>query len=501
MDLSILNIKRKFFGLWEKPDDLGEGVAKGGALLIFERILIRGLLFIKTIILARILFPDDFGLFGMATLTLSVADLLFQPGMASAIVQERENIKKYLDNAWTTNVIRGLILGLLLFFLGAPLAGKFFHNEMVVPLARALSLSFFMGGFLNIGTSLLQKEMRFNRIFFYDVIYVVINVCALIAAALVLRNAWALILGMLVAQLADVILSYVFHPYRPKLSFDFKRARYLFGFGKWIWFSGIIGFLVGQGDNLTVGKMLNSNDLGLYSVAFALATLPAVEIAKALGSVLFPFYSKIQNDHLRLREAFIRIARVIFFIAIPASFGLLALAPEAVSFIYSPKWLAMVPALYVLIIYGFFKCVEFLLGPLFLGAGRPKVVTVVSIVQAVVMFSLIVPLIKNFGLIGSAYAVLAGIFAAQSFSFFMLKKTIDFGVFKFLKIIFLPLVCSGLMCGAVVLVKKFFPVVNIYFFVVYIFFGIVVYFSLAFLLDKIFGRHYWHALIWIKENI
>jgi len=500
MDLSLTNVKRKFFGLWEDPSDISEGVAKGGLLLFFERFIIRGLFFIKTIIVARILFPDDFGLFGMATLALSIVDLIFQPGMASAIVHEKENIKKYLDSAWTINILRGLVLGLLLFFVGAPLTGKFFHNEMAVPLARALSLSFFMGGFLNIGATLLQKEMRFNRIFFYDVFYVVINVGALIAAALILRNVWALIFGMLIAQFADLILSYIFHPYRPKLSFDFKRVWHLFGFGKWIWFSGIIGFLVGQGDNLTVGRMLDPKDLGLYQVAFALATLPAVEIAKAMGTLLFPFYSKIQGDTGRLKEAFVRITRIIFFVTIPASFGLLALAPQAVSFVYSSKWLAMVPALYVLIIYGFFKCFEFLLNPLFLGIGRPKIATFISIIQASFMFVLIVPLIKNFGLIGAAAAVLSGAFAAQAISFFILKKTIDFGAIRFLKTIILPLICSALMLGLIVMIKKVFPIENIFVFIIYIIFGAILYFSLAFLLDKISGRHYYNSLIWIKEN-
>jgi len=313
MNLSPVNIKRKFFGLWEAPSDLSEGVARGSLLLFIERIVIRGLLFVKTVILARILFPDDFGLFGMATMILFVIDLLFQPGMGSAVVHEKENIKKYLDSAWTVNVLRGLALGLILFFFGAPLAGKFFHNEMVVPLARALSLSFFMGGFLNIGVTLLQKELRFNRIFFYDVIYVMTNVGALIGAALILRNTWALLLGMLIAQFADLVLSYIFHPFRPRICFNLKKSLHLFKFGKWIWFSSVVGFLVSQGDNLTVGRMLDPKDLGFYQVAFALATLPAVEIAKALGSVLFPFYSKIQGDAGRLKDSFVRIARMIFF--------------------------------------------------------------------------------------------------------------------------------------------------------------------------------------------
>src|SRR5690606_11490410 len=156
------------FGAWETPETTGQQVARGGVILFVERFLTRGLQFIRTIVIARLLFPSDIGLFALASLSLAAVAVFVQLGFNSAIIQEKNDVRKYLDNAWTAGVLRGIFLGGLMFF-GASWFGDFFSSSEVVPLIKALGILALIEGMDNIGIVLLQKEMAMNKQFFYNV--------------------------------------------------------------------------------------------------------------------------------------------------------------------------------------------------------------------------------------------------------------------------------------------------------------------------------------------
>ncbi len=493
-------ILRKWKNLWSDAEDTGSAVVRGATLLFTTRMTIKVLQFVRTIILARLLFPNDFGLFGMAAVSLGFVDTFFQSGFNAALVREKGNVNEYLNSAWTTGVLRNAVLSVAIFFL-APLAGAFFHNETIVPFARALALATFIAGFENIGIVLLQKEMRFNQNFRFNVSIVLLEVVSVIIAAFFLRNAWALVLGAIANRFFATVLSYVFHPYRPKFEWNTKRIRHLFSYGRWVWAMSIIGYLVSQGDNITVGKMLAPADLGFYQAAFALALLPSGEIARSFGNILFPLFSKIENDKEFLRRSFIRVARIIFAITIPASFGLLALAPEIVSIIYGERWLGMVPILSVLIFYGLIKSFEFVVNPLFLGVGKPKISAASLFSQFAAMFVLIVPLTARYGASGTAFAVLSGSIAAQGILLFAIRREIGFGFSGLVETIWLPFLSAFLMYVALAGTKSLFPVLGAPGLFLSVLYGVGIYVAALFSLDFLFGKNMYNSVIWIKKNL
>src|SRR3989344_8959642 len=158
----LKKILDKFIGLWRGGESIGTKTARGGALIFVSRFFSKFILLFRTITVARLLFPHDVGLFGLASLVLTVSELPFQTGFDAAIIHEEKDVKKHLDSAWTVNVIRGFFLAGLLFFI-APWGARFFNNVLVTPVARALSLLLVIGAFENIGIILLDKEMKFNR--------------------------------------------------------------------------------------------------------------------------------------------------------------------------------------------------------------------------------------------------------------------------------------------------------------------------------------------------
>lgn len=495
----ISEICKKFLGLWKSGDSTGHQVVRGGFLLFIERAIIKLLQFSQTIVVARILFPHDIGLFGLAALVLSIADALFQTGFNSAIVQYKGDVRRHLDNVWTLNIIRGLFMTALVFFV-APYAGLFFHNNEIIPIAKTLSLLFLISGFQNVGSVLLQKEMRFNKLFFYNTFGNLAQVVVVIVVALVTHSVWALVAGAITLRLAFLALSYIIHPYRPRLDFDLSGVRELFRFGKWIGLAGMVTFFVSQGDSIFIGRLLSASNLAYYNMAFALGTLPVIEIVSSLSNILMPLYSKIDDPNI-LKDIFLKVLLLVYGVMLPAMAGLIVLAPQIVRTIYGEKWLPMVPILYVICLFGLVSIFDYLSQPLLHGIGKPKIPLVSLISRAVVLFVLIVPLTTLYGAAGTALAMFAGMGISQLITLWKVRKELKLELMHLFKSVYLATIMSLVMGILLFIMKKSFPIDDVFSLVLFILLGILIYVGGLLALDRVSGSHFHKSLVWIKSNI
>ena len=266
---------------------LSTRVVRGGIWVFALRMTNRGLGLVRIIVLARLLSPEDFGLFGIAILSISVLETFSNTGFKAAIIQRQENTESYLDTAWTVSVIRGIFLFLCLIF-SSPYIAEFFNSSQAEMVIRVIAISTLLFGFRNIGVLFFQKELEFNKQFTYELSGTLVELTVAIILAIKLQNIWALVYGNLAANFVRLFLSYLIHPYRPRLKFDMERFRELFGFGKWVLGSGILIFLITQGDDIFVGKVLGVAALGLYQMAYTFSNLPATEICHVISQVTFP---------------------------------------------------------------------------------------------------------------------------------------------------------------------------------------------------------------------
>ena len=180
------------------------------------RIVNRGLGFIRTIILAGLLAPEDFGLLGIGMLSIAAIETFSQTGFGHALIQKKENIDSYLDTAWTVSAIRGIVLFLIL-FISAPLIAKFFNSEQATLVIRVIAVSTLITGFKNVGVLHFFKKLEFNKQFVYEFSGTLVDLSVAIALAFILRNVWALVWGGLAGNLLRLFMSYLLHPYRPRL--------------------------------------------------------------------------------------------------------------------------------------------------------------------------------------------------------------------------------------------------------------------------------------------
>ncbi|RKY42346.1 MAG: lipopolysaccharide biosynthesis protein, partial [Candidatus Omnitrophota bacterium] len=305
----------------------------------------------RLIILARILAPYDFGLIGIALLTVAILETFSQTGFQQALIQKKNNIEIYLDAAWSVLILRGFILFTILYFI-APYAAFFFNAPEAKPIIQVIGFAVLFQAFTNIGVIYFQKELEFNKQFIYKLSGTLADFVVVISVALILRSVWALVFGLLAGAMVRLIVSYLIHPYRPHLSFDLKKTKELFGFGKWILGSSILIFLLNQGDDIFVGKLLGATALGFYQIAYRMSNMPATEITHVISQVTFPAYSKLQDNIPRLREAYLKVLQLTAFLSFPIAGLIFVLAPDFTKIFLGEKWMPMVPAMQVLCIFG-----------------------------------------------------------------------------------------------------------------------------------------------------
>lgn len=383
---------------------LSQRVIKGGFWIFSAQIIGRLLSLIRTIVLARVLAPDDFGLMGIAIFSMSALEIFSQTGFEPALIQRKKNTHLFLDTAWTVQVMRGLLLFILLFIL-APLAASFFQVPEAKSIIQVIALANLFRGFTNIGVIYFQKELEFQKQFIYQISGILADLAIAIPAALILRSAWALVFGFLSANLVRLAVSYLIHSYRPQLKFQLRKAKELAGFGRWLLGSSILIFLLTQGDDALVGKVLGVTALGFYQLAYKISNIPATEISHSISQIAFPAYSKLQDNLPSLRRAYIKTLQLTVFVSIPLAGGIFILAPEFTQIFLGTQWMPMVPALQILCIFGALRSIAAASGPIFLATGRPDIEAKLPAAQLVLLAVLIYPLTLKWGISGTAVSL------------------------------------------------------------------------------------------------
>lgn len=483
----VNKIKKFVNNLITPGETLSQKVVKGGFWVFFLRITNRGFSLIRLIILARILSPDDFGLMGIALLTMSTLDTFSQTGFQQALIQKKENIESYIDSAWTVLILRGFILFIILYLI-APYAAIFFSAPEAKSIIRVIGFSILFGAFTNIGVIYFRKELEFNKEFIYQFSGTLVDFIVAISAVLILRNVWALVLGLLAGNMMRCLMSYLIHPFRPRLNFNLEKIKELFGFGKWIMGSSILIFLITQGDDIFVGKILGTAALGFYQLAYRISNMPATEITHVISRVTFPAYSKLQGNIPKLREAYLKVLQLTTFLSFPIAGLIFILAPDFTKVFLGEKWMPMVPAMQVLTLWGLIRSIGATTGPIFQGVGKPKIATKLQFARLIILAVIIYPLTIKWGILGASLAVLLSVLPVEPFTFYLTIKIIKCRIWEFGKLIVFPLLCVIFMSAAILAFKFFiFISVELFSFFILVAIGVVVYISVAIAFDWLLG--------------
>lgn len=243
-------------------------------------------------------------------------------------------------------------------------------------------------------------------------------------------------------------------------------------------------FLITQGDDIFVGKLLGTAALGFYQMAYLISNLPATEITHVISQVTFPTYSKLQDNIEKLRRSYLQATQLTLFISFPIAAAILVMAPQFTQIFLGEKWKPMVPAMQALAIFGATRSFGATMGPLFQGAGKPEILTKLALLQLVMLAGIIFPLTQRWGIMGTSVAIVIPNVIVQCLAASQVIKLIRVQVSYFLKLLILPAMGALAMTICVGLFTRFSPA-SLTTFLGSIAIGGVVYLNSMYILDKI----------------
>lgn len=438
--------------LLSRPKSLGGQAFSAGAWVLAMRGTGGALSLARSIFLARLLAPADFGVFGIATLSVAVLQTFSQTGFRHALIQKKGEIESYLDSTWTVGIIRGIALSLLLLG-GAPFVALFFAEPRAVSLIRIVAVSVLVEGFHNPGVVYFRKELEFDKQFLYEFAGIGADLVAAVCFGVALQSALALVFGLLARNVVQLVMSFALHPYRPRFLLDRRKCMDLIGFGRWVLGYSATVFLATQGDDIFLAKFLGVGALGLYQMAYRVSSIIKHECAAAISLVSYPTFSKLQDDRGRLKDVFLKAWEFSFFIGLPAVTGIVVLASDGIRVFLGDKWLPMATTMQILAVAGLAWTVLRVVGPLFEALGHPDIVFWVNLTRLTAMTIFIYPLTARLGVEGTAVAVLLANGIAAALAWSRMLDVLDMPQATPLQAI-LPSVAGSLGLGALVLAGK-----------------------------------------------
>ncbi|MCW5661966.1 MAG: lipopolysaccharide biosynthesis protein [Burkholderiaceae bacterium] len=361
-------------------------MVSGSIWMIAARWAMRLIGFVSTMILARLLAPEDFGLVAMALLAYGLLETISYAGVDLALMRPGHNTREHFDTAWTIQVLQGLFIGVCMVG-AAPLVADYFDEPRALAVVWWIALRAPIESLQNIGVVAFRKELDFAKEFRFTLLSKLLGFAAVVGSAVVLRNHWALVVGSIVASILAAWLSYHMHPYRPRLSL--ARFRQIWAFSQWLMISRLGSYLNRRCDEFVVGAQVGTTAMGSYHVVNEIATLPTSEIVMPVRRAMFPTLTKIvglPDEYSRtVLSSFSIVSAICLFVAITLS----CLAADVVTVVLGDRWPDAAPLMRWLALFGGVSAVALVLEVPLWVAGKTRL----SAVQSWVEFAAVVPLL------------------------------------------------------------------------------------------------------------
>lgn len=424
----------------------GSQIASSAGQMVFVKLSEKSLGLVSTLILARLLTPADFGLVSMATMVVAFIELIGAFGFDTALIQRQDAQRHHYDTAWTCNALLGSAVAVIL-LLASPLVAGFYDETRLGPVLQVLALGSFIGGLENIGTVNFRKEMDFRKEMYFVLSKRVFYFVITIGLVLGFRSYWGLVGGAIAGKLISVALSYVLHPYRPRLSLEARHD--LFHFSKWMLLSAIVQFLQQRSIHFILGRTLGSHGLGVYNVASELSQMPSSELIAPLNRAVYPAYAKVATDGAVLARRFLEVFGMICLLAFPVTIGMHAVADPLVRVLLGTQWLEAIPLVRIIALCGLASALQSNLYLVIIALGKPRLTTLLSGGLLLASLPFIIFTSLEHGAIGAAYAYLGTMVAGNFAIAILFTRITSIPISAICQVMWRPVLGSALMLTAV----------------------------------------------------
>lgn len=307
----------------------------------------QGLQFAISVVLARLLTPEEFGTVALLYLFIGIAGAFVDSGFSSALIQKQDVTYADESTVFWFNLLMGLIAATVL-WSAAPAISSFYGIPILLPLTGVMALNILIGSLGSIHSTLLTKRLDFRT--HLKVGGIASGISGVLAVILAWRGygVWALAAQTLLTTLIATVLLWLFNPWRPGLVFSFASARRLFGFGGFLLASSLLDIAYSRIYTLLIGKFYGVHELGFYNRAETTKQLPVGVLTSVLSRVAFPIFSSAASDREQLKRGVKLALRGIMLINVPLMLGLAVTAEPFIHALYGHQWVPAAPVMQVL---------------------------------------------------------------------------------------------------------------------------------------------------------
>jgi len=390
--------------------------------------------FVSSIILARLLLPEHFGIVALANFFLGLFGRVRELGLNQALVHRQKN----LEEAYAVHFILHLglaFLNLFLILVAAPiLATRYPDQPQMVSVLIVFAIFVIFQAASQTQQIAFEKELLFRYTTLINILALVISSTISVVMAYKNYGVWSLVAGNTINTFLVFVGLWFFRPWKLQFKFDKEIARWFLKFGFYLWVGAIVTFILFQYNDFIVGTLLGAATLGFYAKALKFAELPNSLVTSVISRVALPTYSKLQDEKQKLQTSFNLVLTNIVRISLPLTLILFFTAREFTLVLIGEKWLPMVPIFKLLILYSFLRAIFDDAGAFLTAVGKPQIVSNYISLQAAAILVLTPLAVRFLSVDGAALSLDAVMFLGVGLAYFYVSKKINLQ----LKSIFLP---------------------------------------------------------------
>lgn len=305
--------------------------------------------FVVSIVLARILLPEQYGDVAIVTIFIALANVLVTNGLGTSLVQKKDATEEDFSTIFYSGIALSLVLYLIL-YITAPLIAHVYNNDAVTDLLRVMGVQLPISAIDSVQQAKISRKMEFRNLFYSSLLGAVISGVVGIAMAYGGAGVWALVAQSIINKIVNTIVLFVILRWLPSRTFSIESAKELLGFGSKLMFTGFIGTLFNNLKSLIIGARYTSADLAYYNKGESFPTLLTNNIDTTISTVMLPVLSQFQGDNRLMVEAISRFLKTCSYIIMPLMVGLAITADNVVTLLLTDKWSASVPFVQVICI-------------------------------------------------------------------------------------------------------------------------------------------------------
>lgn len=435
--------------------ELKDKTVKGVIWSAIDRFSAQGVKFVFSILIARLLVPEDYGVIAMLGIFMAVSQTFIDSGFGTALIRKIDRTETDFSTVFYFNIVVAAVFYLILFF-SAPAIAKFYETPLLESVTKVFALNLIINSFAGIHNAKLSIDIDFKSRAKISIISSIVTGVVGLWMAYAGYGVWALVVQHICSSVLRTVMLWIIVKWRPKLIFSWKSFKELFSFGSKLLASGLLDTVYNNLYTLIIGKVFSPSTLGIYSKASALAQFPSSNITSVLQAVTFPVLSSIQNEEERLADAYKRFLKLSAFVVFPLMIGLSAVADPFIRIALTDKWEGAIYLLQIICFWMMWYPIHAINLNILQVKGRSDYflkLEIIKKIQGVLVLCITVPM----GIVAMCYGSVISSVICLVWNTHYTKKLINYGFFAQIRDLLPILIHSLVMGGIVAIVVHFMP--------------------------------------------